>query len=174
MAIADRIERRTEISAPARTVWELISEPGWFINDGALVEHRLDDRGDGVTAVHDPVHGEFLIRTETLDPPRYAAFRWIAEPPDPDHDPAGSGADGADRGAPGQSAPPPSTLVEFWIEEAGDATCTLRVVESGFSSLPGSEAERRRQVEENTQGWEEELALARAHAERASQQEEVR
>lgn len=154
MNTSDRIERHTEIAASAQTVWELISEPGWFINDGTLVEHRLEDRGDGLTAVHDPVHGTFLIQTEALDPPRYAAFRWIGDEPN---------------GHALQNAP--STLVEFWIEEQADGQVVLRVLESGLDSLPGTEAERRRQVEESTQGWELELSLARAQLERSGQQE---
>ncbi|WP_049576103.1 SRPBCC domain-containing protein [Streptomyces sp. SBT349] len=138
----DRIEREIAIAAPAERVWDLISRPGWFINDGAVIEHRIEDRGD-LHIVHDPVHGAFPIRTESLDPPRYAAFRWLAE--------EGEGGGGA-----------ASTLVEFWIDDARDGGVVLRVVESGFSSLGGSEEDRRRRIEENTEGWVTELAAARS------------
>ena len=44
--VSDTIEREIFIAAPAEKVWELVSVPGWWINDGALdlasVE-RLDD-----------------------------------------------------------------------------------------------------------------------------------
>ncbi|GAA1452401.1 SRPBCC domain-containing protein [Nocardiopsis tropica] len=135
--VSDRIERQVDIAAPARRVWELVSRPGWFINDGAVVDHVIEQDGD-VSVVRDPVHGDFRIRTEKLDPPGYAAFRWL----------------GGEEGG--------STLVEFWIEELETGGVTLSVAESGFSSLGGTEAERRRRVEENTRGWEEELGAARS------------
>ena len=30
----DRIERKIEIDAPAEWVWLLVSQPGWWIDDG--------------------------------------------------------------------------------------------------------------------------------------------
>jgi hypothetical protein len=42
---------------------------------------------------------------------------------------------------------------------------TLRVVESGFSTLDITAEARRKQVEENTEGWEQELAAARTFVE---------
>jgi hypothetical protein len=39
----------------------------------------------------------------------------------------------------------------------------LRVVESGFDTLPGSDADRQRAVENNTQGWQVELGAAQQH-----------
>ena len=138
MGDIDRIERQVDIAASARRVWDLVSRPGWFINDGAVIDHGIERDGD-LAVVRDPVHGPFRIRTEKLDPPGYAAFRWLSD--------EGDG----------------STLVEFWIEERDGGGVTLRVAESGFSSLGGSEAERRRRVEDNTQGWEIELGAARSY-----------
>ena len=140
--IADRIERQIEIEAPAQRVWDLVSEPGWYINDGTVVDHRIERDGD-VDVVHDPVHGAFRFRTVALDPPRYAAFRWLSDEPGPEGGEAG-------------------TLVEFWLDERTDGV-TLRVAESGFASLGGTEDDRRRRVAENTDGWEKELVVARAH-----------
>jgi hypothetical protein len=94
--------------------------------------------------VHDPVHGAFAFRTVELDEPRYAAFRWMAD---------ASNTDAA------------STLVEFWIEERSESSVVLRVVESGFASLPGDAQERRRQFDANTEGWRIELTLAKTHLE---------
>ena len=139
----DRIEKQIGIDAPASRVWSLIREPGWFINDNQIVEHRIESIGD-VDIVHDPVHGAFAIKTVALDEPRYAAFRWLADAQNPDA---------------------ASTLVEFYIEETSPDAVVLRVVESGFASLPGSEAERRRQFEGNTEGRNVELALAKRHLE---------
>jgi len=135
--IPDRIERQVDIAAPALRVWDLVSRPGWFVNDGAVIDHAIEQDGD-VSVVRDPVHGDFRVRTEKLDPPGYAAFRWL----------------GGEEGG--------STLVEFWIEELEAGGVTLRVAESGFSSLGGTETGRRRSIEENTRGWEEELGAARS------------
>ena len=143
----DRIERTIEIDAPAERVWTLVSEPGWWINNGVIVEHKIEHLGDDLDVVHDPDHGQFPIRTERLDPPRYAAFRWMADR----EDRTGAG---------------PSTLTEFWIEDrAGGEGVTLRVVESGFSTLDITAEERRKRVEENTEGWEQELAAAKTFVE---------
>ncbi|MBR8740290.1 hypothetical protein DSY14_00890 [Nocardiopsis sp. MG754419] len=137
----DRIERRIDIAATAERVWALVSEPGWFLNEGTLVDHRIEDLGDGLHLVHDPTHGEFRIRTEKLDAPHYAAFRWISRET-------------------GGHAEETSTLVEFRIEEAPGGV-TLTVVESGFSRLGLTEERRRERVAENTEGWGIELAAAR-------------
>ncbi|MCZ4535975.1 SRPBCC domain-containing protein [Gordonia terrae] len=136
----DRVEREIAIDAPADRVWSLVSEPGWFINDKAITEHRIERDGD-LSTIHDPVHGAFTFRTVELDEPRYAAFRWLADAADPQSD---------------------STLVEFWITPA-DSGVLLKVVESGFASLPGTEAERRARFDGNNEGWTIELELARTH-----------
>lgn len=141
----DRIEKQIDIAAAADRVWSLISEPGWYINDKTITEHRIERSGD-VDVVHDPVHGAFAFRTVTLDPPRYAAFRWIADP---------------------EQADGPSTLVEFWIDETGSNSVVLKVVESGFASLPGDAAERRKKFDDNTEGWTIELGVAKSHLEDA-------
>src|SRR4051812_29191477 len=93
----DRIERSIQIAADAARVWQLVSEPGWWINDGRITEHRIESDGD-VATVHDPAHGAFPIRTLQLDPPRYAAFRWLAA------------------GGTGRAVETQSTLIEFWVE----------------------------------------------------------
>jgi uncharacterized protein YndB with AHSA1/START domain len=141
----DRIERQIDIDAPADRVWSLISEPGWYINDSQITEHRIERSGD-VDIVHDPVHGAFALRTVTLDPPKYAAFRWLSDP----EDTAGA-----------------STLVEFWIDETSPRSVVLRVAESGFASLPVDATERRKKFDENTQGWIQELGIAKHHLEGA-------
>lgn len=141
----DRIERQVSINAPAQRVWDLVSEPGWYINDGAIVDHRIDYDGE-VAVVTDPRHGTFRFRTVTLDPPNYAAFRWI------------NSDASAESGLPDHA----STLVEFWIEERAGGGVILKVAESGFASLGKTAEWRRQQVEGNTKGWELELGLAAA------------
>lgn len=136
----DRIEREIAIEATAERVWQLVSEPGWYINDSVITDHRIERDGD-LSTVHDPVHGAFVFRTVKLDEPRYAAFRWLADASDPDSE---------------------STLVEFWITDSGSGVI-LKVVESGFASLSGSDADRRAKFDGNTEGWKIELELARTH-----------
>src|SRR6476469_5895400 len=139
-----RIERSIAIAATPERVWQIVSEPGWWINGGTIRPHRIEEVGDQTSIVHDEEHGAFRIRTERLDPPRYAAFRWLGR---------------ADEKGVG-------TLTEFWVEDAGDGTdgVTLRVVESGLENV--RESEREAYLRDNTQGWETELAAARTAAER--------
>ncbi|MFE1165934.1 SRPBCC domain-containing protein [Nocardiopsis sp. NPDC058789] len=133
----DRIERRIDIDASAERVWDLVSRPGWFINDGRVVDHRIDEVEDGVHLVHDPTHGEFLVRTEKLDPPHHAVFSWLGRVDDKQ-----------------------STRVEIWVRERPGGV-TLTVVESGFETLGLAEAELRDHVAGQIEGWEIELAAAR-------------
>jgi uncharacterized protein YndB with AHSA1/START domain len=143
--IQDRIERQIDIDAPADKVWGLISRPGWWINQGTIVDQQVERRGELDIVTH-PEHGEFAIRTITLDRPGYAAFRWV---------PTASGkTTEADQ----------STLTEFWIE-GRDGGVVLKVVESGFASLGASEAERRTMIDGNTEGWAVEVEAARAYLE---------
>jgi uncharacterized protein YndB with AHSA1/START domain len=132
----DRIDRQIDIDASADRVWELVSRPGWYINQGTVVSNPVLEADGEVTVVRSPQHGVFRLRTLTLDPPRYAAFRWLG---DDDQ----------------------STQVEFWITER-DSGVTLRVVESGFAALADPDWLRRR--EENVEGWRSELAAAAAYA----------
>lgn len=140
----DSIDKRITIQADAERVYALVSRPGWWISDDIL-----STEGD-VSHVGHQKYGTFRIRTVEARPPRYVSFRWMG----------GDQANEALTASPG-------TLIEFWIEELEGGGVSLRVVESGFSALPISEERRRKNIEENTTGWEEELAKAKALAEAA-------
>jgi hypothetical protein len=137
----NRVERSISVTAGLDRVWDLVTRPGWWINEGEIRDHAIERDGD-LCRVRDPGCGEFEILTVTLEPRSYAAFRWRS--------------DGIDRSVSG-----PTTLVEFWLDDHGDGTVTVRVVESGFDTLDSPEEARR----DNDKGWLRELdALARALA----------
>ena len=144
----DAIERSIDIDAPAERVWTLVSEPGWWINEGAYRPHEIEHR-DGVDLVTDEEHGTFPIVIQKLDPPHYAAFRWLERWVD----------DGGNVDTSG-----PGTTTEFWIDQR-DGGVTLRVRESGFASLDKSAQELRKHIDENSKGWEIELGVAKKHVE---------
>lgn len=138
--VPDEIVRSVRIAADLQTVWDLVSEPGWFINDGEYTEHRITIEGDRARVV-DPVHGEFEIGTDLLDPPHRAVFRWLG-------------------GEAGELDEFPSNTIEFTLEPDGDAV-VLTVRESGFAGLTEDQVVRRRRFEENREGWAQELEVAR-------------
>ncbi|RLV54903.1 ATPase [Aeromicrobium phragmitis] len=145
--VLDRIEREIVIAASRHRVWELVSTPGWWINDGVVVAHRIEPRGDDAV-VHDPVHGAFAVRLVEARPQEYLAFRWYSGPD-------------AER----RLQLTASTLVEFFLADAAGGGVVLRVVESGFAALDEPARMRRRMVDDNTEGWGVELRAAQRHLE---------
>lgn len=57
----------------------------------------------------------------------------------------------------------PGTTTEFWIDERAGGV-TLRARER-FDSLNKSAQELRKHIDENTEGWKQELAVAKKHVE---------
>lgn len=146
LTVPDTIEREITIAAPVDVVWPLVSEPGWWINEGEIREHTIVAAGDNTWKITDAKHGEFLIEAVEADQPRSVSFRWLA----------GEG----DEGQPGQLR----TVVRFTLE-AVEAGTTVRVVESGFTT--GTVDQKRvKTYEGNSEGWEIELAAAKAHLEK--------
>jgi uncharacterized protein YndB with AHSA1/START domain len=135
-----QIERETVISAPVERVWAVLTEGEhvgrWFGDAGA----EIDLRPDGAMVLRWSEHGVGRARVVDVDPPHRFSYRWAAmrehwgEEPD-------------DRN---------STLVEFTLAAEGDGT-RLRVIESGFDTLEGTDEQRRRAFEGNTEGWEQQL-----------------
>jgi uncharacterized protein YndB with AHSA1/START domain len=147
--IEDRIERETLIEAPIERVWALVSEPGWWaVHDKADVAGTVARAGETVVAPNS-TYGDFPVRIERVDPPGYVSYRWASA-------------------FPGQELRDDnSTLIEFTLTDEGGRT-RLRVVESGFGRLAGSEDLRRQALEDNTGGWAEEIANLKARAEQRS------
>ena len=138
----DRIERSIDIDATAEKVWDLIIRPGWWINEGEVdLVAEVSHEGPVAVVTH-PKWGEFRIETVVSDAPRHAVYRW--------HDNASGGG----------------TTVEFTVEPR-DGGVTLSVVETGFLSLEKSREDVLHHIEENTGGWEQELAAAQRFVGRA-------
>lgn len=164
----DDIRRTIVIHAPLETVWELVSEPGWWINDGALGGHRTE--WDGSTClVHDATLGTFPVGIEVLDAPHRAVFTWLAgerEEAGADRgaeDGADGGVDsGVDGGAGTGSGPAcalPSTRIEFVLVQEQPGAVRLTVTESGFAAMTREQHERN--YGDNASGWELEIGRAR-------------
>ncbi|PWH05980.1 ATPase [Brachybacterium endophyticum] len=145
-AMRDAIRRSVEIHAPIQRVWELVSEPGWWINQGELVQHRIEYDGD-TCVVHDEALGAFPLGIDVLEPPHRAVFTWLA---------GEQGGEGA------------RTRTEFVLEENEPGTVVLTVTESGFAAM--TPEQYRRTYDDNVEGWELELGVARDALEGAGQE----
>jgi len=137
----DRIDRAIDIDASADRVWDLVTRPGWWINEGA-VDPEPDVRTEGDTTVlTHPTYGEFRLVTVESRPTSYVAYHWLDL---------------------GVQRP---TLVEFSIVPRDGGGVTLSVTESGFSRLGKSRQEWLKHREGNVDGWRDELAAAKTYVE---------
>jgi uncharacterized protein YndB with AHSA1/START domain len=133
--ISDSIEREVQIDAPVDTVWSIVTEPQnitrWFANEA---EVDLRPGGDLVFRFDSGVDGKGVV--EKVEPPHLFTFRWIS--PEPGRDMV--------------AAQGHYTTVEFSLRAEGDGTL-LRLVESGFAALEGTEAENAALAESHIGGW---------------------
>jgi uncharacterized protein YndB with AHSA1/START domain len=138
--VPDRIERELFVPVPRERVWAALTEPerlsAWF-GSSADVDLR---RGGALSFTWDAADGRHTnhAMVEVVDRPHRFVFRW--------------------RPFAGYESLPltegPATRVEFILDEQPPGT-RLRVIESGFASLPPEV--RRIQRERNTEGWDREL-----------------
>lgn len=136
----DAIEREIFIRAEIDHVWSLVSKAGFWVGDDL---HFDADAKEGETVVIDTAkYGRFPVRVDRLEPPRYAAYRWAGGFP---------GADPTEAN---------STLVEFTLVEQ-DGGVMLRLKESGFATLAGTQAFRDAKHDDNAAGWATQLAHLR-------------
>ncbi|MGW3347232.1 SRPBCC domain-containing protein [Nonomuraea rubra] len=133
--IGDRIEREIVIAASPERVWPLVAEPGFWAADDETFRGTTVTQGQSLV-VRNAEHGDFPMRVEKVDPPRYLACRWVSAFPGEELREGNS------------------TLVEFTLTPEGEGT-RLRVVESGFAALPTSEDNRRNIVDDHTSGWKQ-------------------
>src|SRR5580693_1085279 len=119
--VSDTIERSILIAAPIGCVWELVSVPGWWINDGSGLDLSLIERvGDDRAVVHHPEFGDLAVECLDADPPRAASFGWLV-----------SGAEGRGVDAPEDQVL--HTRIAFTLTPEPGGT-RLSVVESGFAA----------------------------------------
>jgi uncharacterized protein YndB with AHSA1/START domain len=138
MTDSTTIERDIDIDAPVDVVWRTITEPElirtWFAD---VVE--LDARPGAI--------GSLTFRADTDDPhtqeitivdvdrPHRFSYRWVY--------PLGERATETN-----------STLVTFTLVALDDTRTRLRIVESGIDEKDMTAEERRRFVDDHTDGWQ--------------------
>ena len=75
--VSDTIERDLFIAAPVGKVWELVSVPGWWINDGTLDLNTVERLADDRAVVHHPDAGDLDVERLEAEAPRTVTFRWL-------------------------------------------------------------------------------------------------
>lgn len=145
--LQDLIEREVLIEASRERVWAALTDPahiaGWFGD-----EAEMDPRPGGKAAFGWSDHGTYRAVVKRAEPPNMLSYRWARQI---DTEPEEGN----------------STLVEFSLTDVFAGTL-LRVVETGFASLHATEVEQDKAVEDNTAGWQSELAELKEYAERAA------
>jgi len=140
----DRIEQEIMIRASLDRVWELVSEPGWWVPSAVTVPV---DHTPGHQVVRESEKwGRFPVEVVRVEPKSYAAFRWASQAP---------GAELGERN---------TTLVEFRVEQVGDVV-RVAVTESGFGALAVASEAREQAWKDNTGGWQLELGSLKERAE---------
>jgi uncharacterized protein YndB with AHSA1/START domain len=143
--VPDAIEREIVIDAPPGVVWSIVTEAQhlaeWFSD-----EAEIDLRSGGRMLLTWHGHGTYEGRVEAVDPPRLFAFRWQTRE--------------------AEFSETNSTLVVMSLEPEETGT-RLRVVESGFATLPWHDDARARYADENSNGWLAELDELRNYAAKA-------
>lgn len=138
----DRIERETLIEASLDRVWQLVTEPGFWVASapsGTAVEGET-------TLCENETHGDYPVQVETVTPQTYVSYRWAS---------AFGGQELSDDN---------TTLVEFTLTPE-DSGVRVRVVESGFAKLAGPEELRSQAHKDNTGGWAEVMEAFKKRAE---------
>ncbi|SFK32747.1 Uncharacterized conserved protein YndB, AHSA1/START domain [Halobacillus dabanensis] len=135
----DVIRREIFIHSSIKNVWEAISRPAWWVGD-APGPDNVEVTGSRIVA--DTKYGKFPVLIEREEPPNYLVCRWSSSFPGEEPEKGNS------------------TLVEFNLEEVDGGTW-VRVIESGFASLPVSGEKQRKYRQGNAEGWESQLNVLR-------------
>ncbi len=141
MTNTDRIEKKVILRAPRSRVWRAITAAEEF---GAWFGVRLDGAFAQGATVRGKItypgyeHLTMEVLVERLEPQHCFAYRWHPYAVDPGVD----------------YSPEPTTLVEFYLDEADGGT-VLAIVESGFDRIPL--ARRAEAFRMNDGGWTQQM-----------------
>ncbi|MBF0967314.1 MAG: toxin, partial [Actinomyces bouchesdurhonensis] len=139
------VEAEVLVDTTIEDAWALVSEPGWWINDGPLGDHEVERDDNGVYHITDPEAGTWLVEKADEDPMDVVAFRWYPL---------------ADDELPDEYA----TRVEVSLSEERSGVA-IHVEESGLASVSDDEAEARQAYEDAIGMWEQVLVAAKSHLE---------
>ena len=128
----DRIEREIVVRASLDTAWRALTDP-LRVSEWFSTTTEIDLRPGGAAVFDWGPDGRHEAVVEAVEPPRRFAYRWSLAAGVP----FGEG---------------PTSLVEFTLAEVPDGT-RVRVVESGFASIPDGP----KRWAENVEGWRHEL-----------------
>ncbi len=144
----DRIEREILLKAPRSRVWRALANAEefgtWF---GVALKGKTfaaGQRVQGQITYPGYEHVVFDVVIERMEPQRLMSWRWHPASIDPSVD----------------YSKEPGTLVVFELEDVEGGTL-LRVVESGFDSLPPSR--RLEAFRMNSGGWDEQVRNIERH-----------
>jgi uncharacterized protein YndB with AHSA1/START domain len=141
------IEQEITINASLERVWDLVTEPGWWV---PTEQPQPVDRTPGSTTVRvSEKYGRYPVQVVEMKPRTYAAFRWASQ---------FAGEELADGH---------TTLIEFFVQDEAE-NVRVRVRESGFAELEAPEEVRRAGLKSNTEGWHIELAELKERSEEAA------
>jgi uncharacterized protein YndB with AHSA1/START domain len=144
----DRIEREILLKAPQARVWQALANAEefgtWFGVNLKGKTFAPGKRVQGQITYPGYEHVVFDVTIERMEPERLLSWRWRPAAVDPSVD----------------YSKEPTTLVVFELTDAPGGT-RLRVVESGFDSLP---PERRLEAfRMNSGGWDEQMRNIEKH-----------
>lgn len=133
--IPDSVEREVLINAPIEVVWSIVTDPehigNWFCDSA-----EVDLRPGGDLVLRWDQLGSTVATVERVERPDAFAFRWVS--PEPDRDP--------------DAREGHFTRVEFLLRPQGEGTL-LRVVESGFADLVGTDEQNAEFAARHAGGW---------------------
>jgi uncharacterized protein YndB with AHSA1/START domain len=147
----DRIEKRVVLRAPRARVWRAIADAAEFGTWFGVRLHAPFAEGATLTGqitIPGYEHVRMEMTIERIEPEQYFAYRWHPYAVDPQVDYSAE----------------PKTLVEFRLEDAGDATA-LTIVESGFDRIPL--ARRAEALRMNEGGWTAQVQNIERHVSRS-------
>ncbi|WP_260961957.1 SRPBCC family protein [Pseudomonas citri] len=143
MHSSDRIERKILLKAPRSHVWRVLANAEafgqWF---GVALEGKrfvAGERTQGQVTYPGYEHLVWDVLVERVEPERVFSFRWHPYAVEPQVD----------------YSQESETRVQFDLEDMDGGTL-LKVVESGFGSLP--EARRLKAFRMDSRGWDEQMA----------------